>query len=476
MLPTVIGRINYYRSPLGWDQTLGQRNSLRFAELCAGINEQLPVKALRTMRWPRLKRLLVHAYRSVPLYRKRFTAFGIDPGDLQSEAEFWKLPLVAKGDFRHYAPDRYLAQELPVWRRKPGFTSGSTGEPFRYVRDLGYRLEQQALARRVWNWAGADVLAKKIHCSSTTRHVWPNMISLHPHSIQAKKQEYIEIIRRSGAELLYGFSLTVFELLWMLAEGRMTDVRFQKAILTGHTTAPGIRAFIQNHFNCEVFTYYAAVELGIIAIECEAHNGLHIQEENMIVEVADANGMPVPDGTVGEIIITSLSNEVMPFIRYDTGDLGALMPGRCPCGRTSRRLIVEGRSNEYLFVGPHGESICPGILRDVLDGYFDYFHRYQMVQEDLGVFMLNIVPTEHYTSDLNTRLIAEIQKASGYPILVRVKTVDVIPPLPSGKFQYFVSNFWPRKFPAGMVVAPSLRAGTSVINHAQLPETIHTSS
>ncbi|MEK7090070.1 MAG: hypothetical protein AAB930_00600, partial [Patescibacteria group bacterium] len=172
-------------------------------------------------------------------------------------------------------------------------------------------------------------------------------------------------------------------------------------------------------------------------------------------------GRVVRPGQVGRVLITYLSNEVMPFIRYDIGDYGAIIPGGCKCGRTSRRIMIEGRNNENLFVGKDGEIIYPGILRDLLDGYFDYFQRYQLVQSDLNHFCLNIMPTTLYSENTKTRAIQAL-RAILKDSKIDFSVVDNILPLPSGKFQYFVSPFWEKKFPKDMLKTAILREGMHV--------------
>lgn len=432
---------------------MNNNRSYRFAEMCAAVTEYARPETLKNMRWPRLKRLLQHAYANVPAYSKHYRKFGVDLSAIRSEKDLHLLPPISKSVFKEYEANGIAgyAEIISAARRIGGVTSGSTGEPFHYYIDGFYNIEKEVLRYRNWRRAGANPLAPKILCApESTNLMMPNLIFFNPHSIRRKKEEYIRVIRDSGVKFLFGFPLLVFDLLWMLASEGITDITFDAAIVSGHVVSPGVRSFIKNNFGCAVFDYYGAGEIGPIAAECEMHKGLHIQEENTIVEIVDAYGKPVPPGTAGRVLITTLSNEVMPFIRYDIGDIGAIIPGVCPCKRTSRRMLLEGRSNEYLLMGVNGEIISPSMLRDILDRYFEYFKRYQVVQKDLKTLVINIVPAPAYQKNLEREIITRVHEMVGYPISVSFRYVDDIVPLKSGKFQYFISDLWQRRFPESM--------------------------
>jgi phenylacetate-CoA ligase len=97
---------------------------------------------------------------------------------------------------------------------------------------------------------------------------------------------------------------------------------------------------IENSWGCEVFEHYGMTEVGYgCAVDCHAHNGMHIREGNILVEIVDPETLrPVPDGELGEVVVTTLSNEAMPLIRYRTGDISRIIPGTCRCGGTLKRL------------------------------------------------------------------------------------------------------------------------------------------
>lgn len=409
--------------------------------------EYLDLERIKSSRTEKLQKLLHHSYKHVDFYHDLFNRSGIRPEDISDETLLSRLPAVKKSDFLRY-PVRYiLAKNISPDEIFQGITSGSTGEPFRYFKDKKTRPAAKANFYRPWRWASIEPTAPTVHCSAPhATGKTPNTVVLHPHFIQEEIDEYADRIRKSGAKIIRGYPLTNFELLWTLRQKGHTDISFTHAFFVGHVISRGVRDFFKDSFGCEIYNCYASMETDAMAAECGEHNGLHINEENYIIEVTDEKDHPLPAGRRGKIIITSFLNEGMPYVRYDIGDIGMMLPGICSCGRTSRRLLIEGRK-EDMFVRPDGQSIYPGILRDILDEYFFAFQRYQVVQTDRGSLTLRVVTTSRYSKNTLEKAVAELKACIGPLMNIEVEVVDHISPLPNGKFKYFISRAWREKFP-----------------------------
>ncbi len=460
-------KVNYFSDPLSWDRKVDKRFIWNFANLCASVNEYRDLEKIRQTRWQRFHTILRHAYDTVPAYSRQYGSCEVDLSLIRSESDLPLLPSISKADFKRYFAtgaayhDKNLDPSLLV----SSTTSGSTGEPFRFFIDPRYSVEKTTLRYRSWKRTGGSPFATKIYCGSQgARYAMPNSIPVDLRFIQTKRKEYSALIRNSKAKFLLGTPLSLFDLLWTLHE-EQTDITFQAAVVTGHVLAPGIRKFFMDRFNCPIFEYYGVGEIGPVASECEFHCGLHIQEENMIVEITDDKGKQVLPGEIGNILLTHLGNEVMPLIRYDIGDRGVILKEPCVCGRTSRRLLVEGRTGEHLLLSPRGESIYPTVLREVLDEYFDYFHRYQIVQKDFKSLALRIVPTSRFEKLLENEIIEKMKKSMASPMDIAVEHVDFIPPISKGgKFQYFISDLWSKKFPDGLFAVEPLEKRCKTIS------------
>jgi phenylacetate-CoA ligase len=122
-----------------------------------------------------------------------------------------------------------------------------------------------------------------------------------------------------------------------------------------------MRENIENTFGCDIYDGYGLNDGGVGAYECSEHSGLHIDMERSIMEIVDKKGHQMEDG-VGSILATSLYNYAMPFIRYETGDLGHIIPTNCGCGRGSRllkeKLAERGRPCNTRGKSIHGCFFC----------------------------------------------------------------------------------------------------------------------
>ena len=106
---------------------------------------------------------------------------------------------------------------------------------------------------------------------------------------------------------------------------------------------------LEELFLCRVFNHYGSRESGLGgAVECGAHEGMHVREKDLIIEIVDENGIVLPDGETGELVITTLHRKAMPLIRYRTNDYTRIIPGRCICGGVSKRIDRVVRKNGHI--------------------------------------------------------------------------------------------------------------------------------
>ncbi|TWB44537.1 hypothetical protein FBZ91_1018 [Nitrospirillum viridazoti] len=141
------------------------------------------------------------------------------------------------------------------------------------------------------------------------------------------------------------------------------------------------RALLSRAFDCPVRSVYGSSELGYCAWEC-GQGALHVQADYLLPEIVDFEGQPVPRGETGRLILTSLKSWLMPLIRYDTGDIGALRPDPCSCGSSFPVLDpFEGRRAAYLYTRS-GRAVSPYKIMSIVDRLG--VARYQIVQRERG--------------------------------------------------------------------------------------------
>jgi phenylacetate-CoA ligase len=166
-----------------------------------------------------------------------------------------------------------------------------------------------------------------------------------------------------------------------------TSTPLELGLFGGEPWTEGLRAQIDRALGMKAINFYGLSEMcgpGVAAECLVARDGLHVQEDHFLVEVIDPDdGSPVPAGTVGELVFTTLTKEALPLIRYRTGDLGAVSEEPCPCGRTTRRLVaLGGRRDDMMII--RGVNLYPSHVEQILTGVEDVAPHWQLILERSG--------------------------------------------------------------------------------------------
>jgi phenylacetate-coenzyme A ligase PaaK-like adenylate-forming protein len=453
----------FYRRALFplWDRRVKRRatlDHLRFLER----SQWRSSSEIAAFQSAELRRLLHHAYAHVPFYRDRFNAAGLHPTDIVTGADLEALPLLSRSEAQESGAQRRSLAPPHPWITKR--TSGSTGQPLEFVYDADSEWWRQAVRMRGYGWAGYRQGDRTLHYwSDPPRRVSENVWRRGKDRVwvtvdRGLRREYyvdstvrseerlahaVEVIRRKRPSTIVCYAQGGAELArYVVATSARTwaDV----PVLCGaEPLLPGDRAALQQAFGPAVFETYGNREVMLIATECEAHGGLHLQAENLVVElvVRDAASGAVRaarPGEVGEVVVTDLHNLAMPFVRYVTGDLAtATDPAACPCGRGLPRIAsVEGRSSDTLTDGL-GRKVG-GIA--LMTGFVDLaaaVRQYQAVQRRDGSLTLRLVPTPAFDGSVRARIHHHCNHyLPGVP--VRLELVDAIEPAAGGKRRFIV--------------------------------------
>lgn len=200
----------------------------------------------------------------------------------------------------------------------------------------------------------------------------------------------------------------------------------------------GDRAVLQEAFGAAVFETYGNREVMLIATECEEHDGLHVQAENLVVEVVADGTRPAAPGELGELVVTDLHNLAMPFIRYATGDLArAADSSRCGCGRGLPRIAsVEGRTSDAL-EDRDGHQVSGIALMTAFVDLAPAVRQYQAVQRDDRSLTVRVVPSPKFDDSSRMQIHRHCEHyLPGVPVTIDV--VDAIDPGPAGKQRFIV--------------------------------------
>jgi phenylacetate-CoA ligase len=250
--------------------------------------------------------------------------------------------------------------------------------------------------------------------------------------VTASAEEKLHMAQSHNPQILSGYPSSLYEMTRIYKENSvLLDLKMilsNSELLTDST-----REYLESAFGCPVYNDYSSFELHNIAAEC-SFKSMHIHSDANIVEIIK-DGEQVAPGETGEIVVTNIRNRAMPFIRYRTGDYGAISEEPCPCGRGLPVLkSIEGRKDEYLVL-PSGGRISPRVF-DPLDLIFhQYVSKFQIIQKQKDKFLIKVVRGANYHDDVTRMLIREAKKCFPQPIDVEVVPVEDISRTGRGKLR-----------------------------------------
>lgn len=372
-----------------------------------GKSQWLPPQELRAYQEERLRNIIHQAYHHVPYYRRLFDQRRLKPSDVQTVEDLHKLPLLSREKVRaNYA--ELCADNARQFRPAAAHTSGTTGEPLRFLVDKPSNILEFVYYWRHWSWAGyrlgdcfADVRYDYfVRRSETTDNVWafqPHLRRLLLNSMRISPDRiggYAKVLRRYRPRFIRARPVSLYCLALFLRERRLDDITFQAVFTGGETVLPQHREMIETTFGCMVLDSYGHMERCVAVSQCP-EGGYHINSEYGILELADERRRN--DGAViGRAVGTSLHKMAMPFLRYEVDDLIEVCSNEkpCPCGRMLPLVrTVHGRKQDVILT-PDGRRI-PSLFNVFY--YVRGIRFFQLVQEEVERLMVRIVKGTDFT-------------------------------------------------------------------------------
>jgi phenylacetate-CoA ligase len=332
-------------------------------------------------------------------------------------------------------------------------TGGSTGEPLIFY--LGKRRISADVAAklRATRWWGVDIgdreaviwgspveLTKQDRIRQLRDWLFRTRLLSAFDMTEEKMAEYLKFIRRFKPLQIFGYPSSIYLLCKYAREKniRLNDLGVKVVFCTGERLYDYQREFISESFSASVANGYGGRDCGFIAHECPKGK-MHITDENVIVEIIDSEGRPLPLGSQGEIVVTHLESHDFPFIRYRTGDIGILSKEICLCGRGLTVLeSIEGRTTDFIVTSDgkimHGLSLIY-ILREIPG-----IKEFKIVQERADHFVVNIVKDTIFNAQSEDVIRRGFQTRGGMGIKVDFNYLSKIESEGSGKFRYVISK------------------------------------
>ncbi|HWR90123.1 MAG TPA: phenylacetate--CoA ligase [Dissulfurispiraceae bacterium] len=343
----------------------------------------------------RLQSTLYRVYMNVPFYRKKFDELSIDPDGVHSLEDLRKLPFTTKDDLRdNYPYDLFAVPLREVVRLQA--SSGTTGMP----TVVGYTKND------VKNWS--NLAARVLMAGGITQTdivqiafdygLFTGALGLHygaerigasviPTSRGNTKRQVkiMKDFRTTALVCTPSYALLIADTISEMGLS-ISSLSLKYGLFGSEPWSEAIRQDIQDKLKIIATDNYGLSEVmgPGVAGECMERNGLHINEDHFLVEIVDPNTLePVKDGEEGELVITTLTKEAFPVIRFRTRDLTRILPEPCPCGRTFRKMNrIVGRTDDMLIIA--GVNVFPSQIESVLCEFEGTEPHYQIVIERKG--------------------------------------------------------------------------------------------
>lgn len=414
-------------------------------------SQWLSADELAHRQWAKLTRVLSEAYDAVPYYRAVLEDAHIHPLDIRTPHDFAGIPLLTKAHIQRNG-DRLFHAAFEASDLIPAKTGGSTGKSLTIYADWDCRDLRNAAAIRSDRWAGWDLGSKRaaLWGNPVLPDTWRARLreTFHDRTVyfdtmnmsDASMGEFAQIWRSYRPEVLLGHSHSIFIWAAWLAQHGIDDIRPAGIISTSMMLLPSERAVIERVFGCAVTDRYGCEEVGLIACECERHEGLHINVDHLYVEFLSEDGSAAGPGEPAAIVVTDLINRGQPLIRYRVEDVGSWSARRCSCGRGLPLMeSVAGRVADFLFRRDGSRVAGVSLVERTLTA-FPGIEQMQIVQDSIDELTLKVVRMNGYSPDVERRLVAEFRRVFGDYTRVVLQYPDRIPQLPSGKFRFAICN------------------------------------
>ncbi|GGD69012.1 phenylacetate--CoA ligase family protein [Lacimicrobium alkaliphilum] len=405
---------------------------------------------LKTAQSQRLQQFIRTICAHVPYYKDVMQSQGLTPDDIQCSEDLVKLPFLDKQTIA----DNFDALKSDIAGPLNRFnTGGSSGQPLIFLlgnERVSHDVAEKWRATRWWDvdigdkeivaWGSPIELGAQDKIRLARDKLFRSQLIPAFDMTEGKLQNFIATIKESRPEMLFGYP-SVFDLLAKTAEKagiRLDNLGIKVAFVTSERLYPYQRENISRVFGCPLANGYGGRDAGFIAHECPS-GGMHLSYEDIVVEIIDKEGKPLPAGEAGEIVVTHLGTSEFPFVRYRTGDIAVLSDQRCACGRGLPMLeSIEGRSTDFVVAADgtmmHGLALIY-ILRDM-----DGIEAFKITQESLQLTRVEVVSKQQLTDSMSKQIESGFKARLGEDVDIDVQPVAEIAAEKSGKYRYVISK------------------------------------
>ncbi len=397
------------------------------------------LEALQIKRLKESIRIALHS----PFYKARFGEKGVTPDSIRSLEDLQKLPFTTKNDLRTHYPFGLVATPMSEVVRLHS-SSGTTGNPTvicHSQQDLNRWANRVARCLYMVGVRREDVFQNTSGYGMFTgglgfQYGAELLGALTVPAAAGNTVRQIKFIRDFGTTSMHAvpsYAFRLYEVMREMGIDPRRDTKLKTLVIGAEPHTDAQRKKIEESFGAKAYNSFGMSEMSGpgVAFECPEQNGLHLWEDSYIMEIINPDTLePVPDGEVGELVLTTLDRDAMPLIRYRTRDLTRIIPGECPCGRTHRRIDrLKGRSDDMFIV--KGVNIFPMQIEKILMQFKELGANYLITVdtiENSDEVMVEVELSDLFTDDYSQLqgLTREITRQLKDEILLtpKIKLVD----------------------------------------------------
>ena len=357
--------------------------------------ETLSRAEIEALQLERLKATVEHCYSGSAFYRKRFDSIGLKPGDIRSLDDLRRIPFTTKQDLRDTYPFGIASVPLEKCTRLHS-SSGTTGNPT-VILHTEKDLQQwaNAVARCLWmvgcrpsdvfqNTSGYGMFTGGLGFQYGAEKL--GMLTVPAAAGNTLRQlKFFTDFGTTVVHAIPSYAARLYEVMCERGIDPRRDTKLRTLVIGAEPHSEDNRRRIEEMLGVKAYISFGMSEMmgPGVAFECKEQNGMHIWEDYFIVEIVDPDTLePVPDGEIGELVLTTINREAMPLLRYRTRDLTRILPGKCPCGREHKRLDrMKGRSDDMIIL--KGVNIFPIQIETILMQFKELASDYLITLETL---------------------------------------------------------------------------------------------
>jgi len=372
----------------------------------------------------KLLKLINHASLNVPHYKNLKIR---DLDDLSS------LPILTRSDFIKN-PESFISKTANPNDLIIRKTSGSSGTPMRVLIDSKENIYRSANGHYAFSESGMKLFDDVVFIShALSPPPKSSFVKYHFFDILETERDMLRQIKKINPDILWAYP-SILVLLANRNQNESFNISVPKLFTQAEILSKPARQLLKSSFNCEIRDFYASMEFGRIAWECEEGN-MHLLSDSMIAEVLDPDGNPIKNGKPGRLVLTQLFKYAMPLIRYELGDEVSLGT-KCKCGRGSHVISsIKGRLNVHVRL-PSG-NLYPATFVDTALRNLPNLLEFQIVQKSKDKLLINIIESKPMDP---VQIARAVNLSMPESMDIEVAFVDSIKRERSGKFTHFISE------------------------------------